>query len=406
MSNKFIRLNDDILKCLRGEKSDPKIGCMLENQEFLIKDDIDEKVLVNNLFMQRRYSSKVYQLILNTTLDCNLCCWYCYETHTMKSYMTLDIVDKILKHIELKSQSAPFEILDLYFFGGEPMLNYKAISALLPQLDILAHKFQFKIELAFVTNGTLISDSFLNLLSKYHTRFQITIDGDKECHNNIRKYKSKDIKQDSYSKIIHSLYLLNNSSKNFFFNIRINYDGNVLKNFEKLISDIDFLDRKRTVISLHKVWQYKSSEDEANMAINAINFINKHHFVVNTQRLCTNFSCCYADNYNEAVINYDGKVFKCTARNFLKEKPVGQLNSLGVIKWNTKEITKRLSLELPSKCKECKLLPSCPGICSQKRLETQDINSIDCPFERNLTLNDIILLNIKQQLIMQENENN
>lgn len=45
MSNKFIRLNDDILKCLRGEKSDPKIGCMLENQEFLIKDDIDEKSL-------------------------------------------------------------------------------------------------------------------------------------------------------------------------------------------------------------------------------------------------------------------------------------------------------------------------------------------------------------------------
>jgi uncharacterized protein len=33
--------------------------------------------------------------------------------------------------------------------------------------------------------------------------------------------------------------------------------------------------------------------------------------------LSRNMYACYADNYNEAVINYNGDVFKCTARDII-----------------------------------------------------------------------------------------
>lgn len=406
VSNKCIPISDDVGKCLSGTKSNPNVESYLTKLNFLVEDDINEEVMVESLYLQRRYSSRVYQLIPNTSLDCNLCCWYCYETHLSKSYMTIEVVHKVIKHIELMAECNHFEILELSFFGGEPMTNYKAIAELLRHVDILSQKYKFKINLTFVTNGTLITQRYISLLSKYPTRFQITIDGGKDCHDQIRKYKNKKGDNGTYTKIIQGLRLMNNASENFTFTVRINYDNRVLNNFETLISDIDFLDRKRTVVSLHKVWQYKSSSDDFNMAIEAVNYVNGHNFVVNTRTLNTIFHCCYADNYNQAVINYDGSVYKCTARNFAKEKPLGYLNSLGVIEWNTPEIYKRMSLEIPEKCKVCKLLPCCPGICSQKKLETADTDSISCPFEENISIDDIILLNIKQQLITKKNGNN
>ena len=179
----------------------------------------------------------------------------------------------------------------------------------------------------------------------------------------------------------------------------------ILKNIPQLISDIDFLNRKRTVISLQRIWQHEESDIDTGVLIEAVNYINKHKFVINTFYSTNNFHSCYADNYNQAVINYNGDVYKCTARNFSSERPLGHLNSLGIIEWDTDEIKKRLSLKIPTKCRYCKLLPICPGICSQKLFENKQTDEISCPYNKSLNENDIILLNIKQQLIARKNEN-
>lgn len=178
-----------------------------------------------------------------------------------------------------------------------------------------------------------------------------------------------------------------------------------MKNIPQLISDIDFLNRKRTAISLQRIWQHEESDIDTGVLIEAVNYINKHKFVINTFYPTNNFHSCYADNYNQAVINYNGDVYKCTARDFSSERPLGYLNSLGIIEWDTDEIKKRLSLKIPTKCRYCKLLPICPGICSQKLFENKQTDEISCPYNKSLNENDIILLNIKQQLIARKNEN-
>lgn len=404
ISNKYVILSDKISKCLSSGTTDFELKTNLQNQNFIVNDDINEQQLIESLFLQRRYSSKIYQLILNTSLDCNLSCWYCYETHLPKSFMSIDLANKIVKHIEIKFKTTHFELLDLSFFGGEPMMNYKVISFLLNSIKNLSKNYKFKVHLTFVTNGTLISQRYIDLIQEFPTRFQVTIDGNKERHNSTRKYKNSLYGADSYSKIIEGLHMLN-CYDNFYFTIRVNYDNEVLENIKRLVYDIDFLNRCKSVISLHKIWQYKANEKDSSLLINIINYFNKHNFVVNTFSLHTHFDSCYADNYNQAVINYDGSVYKCTARNFAKELPVGYLNSMGFIEWRTKEINKRLALDIPEKCKQCTLLPSCPGICSQKKYEKEDINEIYCPFDKNISKDDIILLNIKQQLIIRKNEN-
>lgn len=380
ITNKFVVLSDAIKEALKCETVSP-LSLKLESNNYLVKDDVDEKQMIESLFVQRRFSSKVYQLTLNTSLDCNLCCWYCYETHAKKTNMSLELVKNILLHLEIKSQADPFKILELSFFGGEPLLNYKAIKALLEGVKMLSERFDFDIHLTFVTNGTLINQKYVELLKEFKVRFQITIDGNKDTHNNTRKYKSKLLGTDSYGRIMDNLKLLNEQEAEFYFIVRVNYETDTLKSISKLMADLEFLDKRRTALSLHRVWQHKATEEDSALLIDAINYINSMGFVVSTFPLATNLENCYADNYNQAIINYDGNVYKCTARDFSSEQPSGKLNSLGLIEWNAPLLLDRLALDIPQKCKDCLLLPSCTGICSQKKVEAKDNEQIPCPFE-------------------------
>lgn len=404
-SGKFIKLTPEIVEYMDKKDSNNKLEDILESKSFIVKDDIDEKEMIKSLYMQKRYDSKAYLLTLNTSLDCNLNCWYCYESHLPNSHMSLDLVERILNHLVLKHKQAPFETLKLSFFGGEPMMNYKAISALLKGVKEQAMNNKFKVELFFTTNGTFITERYIDLLKPFTTRFQITIDGDKESHNSIRKFKDVQ-KQNCYERILKGLELLNNADANFYFTLRINYDNNVLNNISSLIKDLSFLDRKKAIISLQKVWQCNASQIDITKLFEVIDSINNAGFLTSTYQLSRGFSSCYADCFNQAVINYDGKVFKCTARDFSEETAYGYLNSMGFIEWNTELTKKRMSLEIPTKCKNCKLLPCCPGICSQKLIENVDSKEISCPFDNRISHEDIILLNIKQQLIAQNHEKN
>ena len=403
ITNKFFVLSDAIKEALKCETVSP-LSLKLESNNYLVKDDVDEKQMIESLFVQRRFSSKVYQLTLNTSLDCNLCCWYCYETHAKKTNMSLELVKNILLHLEIKSQADPFKILELSFFGGEPLLNYKAIKALLEGVKMLSERFDFDIHLTFVTNGTLINQKYVELLKEFKVRFQITIDGNKDTHNNTRKYKSKLLGTDSYGRIMDNLKLLNEQEAEFYFIVRVNYETDTLKSISKLMADLEFLDKRRTALSLHRVWPHKATEEDSALLIDAINYINSMGFVVSTFPLATNLENCYADNYNQAIINYDGNVYKCTARDFSSEQPSGKLNSLGLIEWNAPLLLDRLALDIPQKCKDCLLLPSCTGICSQKKVEAKDNEQIPCPFEDLISKEDVILLNIKQQLVIKKYE--
>lgn len=298
-----------------------------------------------------------------------------------------------------------FEVLDLTFFGGEPLMNYKAIAALLDGVKQQAIENNFKIALTVVTNGTLLSERYIDLLKPFRTRFQITIDGDKEMHNSVRMFKNKK-QHDSYGCIINNLKQLNGAGADFIFTLRINYDGSVLANIDSLIKDLSFMDKSKTLITLQKVWQCDADKIDVQLLFNVIETINKAGFCINSFRFKHTFASCNTDNFNQTIINYDGTVYKCTARDFNEKAKHGYLNSLGIIEWNTELMKKRLSLNIPNKCQNCEFLPCCPGICTQKIMEHTNPEDISCPFPFNkgVTKRDIVLLNLKQQLIAKKYE--
>ena len=61
------------------------------------------------------------------TQNCNLKCWYCYETHVLNSKMSEEVLENTKSYITKLCQNSTNRILRLTFFGGEPFLYYKDI---------------------------------------------------------------------------------------------------------------------------------------------------------------------------------------------------------------------------------------------------------------------------------------
>ena len=100
---------------------------------------------------------------------------------------------------------------------------------------------------------------------------------------------------------------------------------------------------------------------------------------------------CYADRYYHSVINYNGKVYKCTLR---MEKENGILHDNGMIKWDNRILTQLYSKATfdNNKCLGCKYLPLCLGPCSQNR------TSFTCYYDLSeISIQDFIIESHKRQ---------
>ena len=70
------------------------------------------------------------------------------------------------------------------------------------------------------------------------------------------------------------------------------------------------------------------------------------------------------------MVNHDGSLFKCTARDFSKVENEGRLMPDGMLAWNDR-FHKRMSLKYGnSTCRNCNIFPICHGGCSQDKLES------------------------------------
>ncbi|MBO7566117.1 MAG: radical SAM protein [Bacteroidales bacterium] len=392
----FLVTTENYVENIENPDMDSKIYKQFVDNGFIIEDEFDEK----KAFLAERaaaiHNKDTYQLIINPTMDCNLRCWYCYETHQEGSCLSEDLICAIEKHIELKFKSIKFRELILIFFGGEPLLRIDIVERLIKTTKTLSEKYDFALHVSFTTNGTLMTDELLVTLKTENTSFQITLDGNEECHNKVRKLKQTG--GATYSTIVNTveriLTVLNDKTEIV---LRVNMSAATVKDMEQILADIDkFSVYHNFSVGLHRVWQVQSDKiDEAKV----LRFVSKCQSLgikCNYLNLQKCFCSCYADYENEVVINYDGLVYKCTAREFKKENSCGHLDLDGKIIWDTALMNKRLSLALPTQCEDCNLLPSCPKYCSQKMMENA---TQCCLIGEGYSVSDYIVHNFNNYLI-------
>lgn len=153
------------------------------------------------------FDDKMYNVVINTTLDCNLNCWYCYEYKIKGSHLQPEVCEAIKKNIALKYKTHPFKTLKMSFFGGEPFLCYKGVKELLDYSKAFCENNDIELIADFTTNATLVSSKRIEYLKQFRCHFQITLDGWKENHNRIKVNNGAKI--DAYSKTVEALRLIN-----------------------------------------------------------------------------------------------------------------------------------------------------------------------------------------------------
>jgi uncharacterized protein len=357
----------------------PSFYNKLINMGFIIDDEVNEIDIIRYNNNKVIYLDRKYWVTINPTLQCNLKCWYCSVDYAKTKFnnkmMSKDIINRIKKHLTLKVKSKDINALHLDWFGGEPLMYFEEVIVPISKHAVtLAEKYNIPLTQHITTNASLVNEKMIKKFKKNRINsFQITLDGDEVSHNKIKNEKG----EPTYKTIINSVIRINEIIKNSIITLRINYDKNTLKNINSIISDLEISEKQRVRIDLQKVWQAKLDVKNNEDYDNAVLELKKHGFpVLNWAFRPQRYHSCYSDRYYHIAINYDGKLYKCTARDYSNE--VGILEKNGVIKYDEIKMARyfnKATFENKT-CLECKLLPLCFGPCIQKNIETTDIESI------------------------------
>lgn len=335
---------------------------------FIINNNINESKEIITMWETNDANEDVMNITINPTLNCNLRCWYCYEEHNAHTLMTKDVITSVLNFFKHSFTQNKYKKYCLSFFGGEPLLCFNnVVKPLLNELNQIKPS-SIKISLHFTTNSTLLNDTMLDFLKPWSPSFQITIDGNEFVHNMVKSIANRS----AYKIAIENIHKLLNSHLKV--GIRFNYTAKTLETFIDVLSDIkSFSDEEKKFcnISFHRIWQdNKIPETELESQLNEIEdkFRQEHFYVISHSTNIT--GRCYADKPNNITINYDGKIYMCTAREFNEENSEGTLNSDGTIARNER-YNKRMALRFGNQqCQKCIIYPLCHGGCSQHKIES------------------------------------
>jgi uncharacterized protein len=266
--------------------------------------------------------------------------------------------------------------------------------------DIYSNFIEYKFIISEEVNE-LINQRMVEKLKEINPMFQITLDGYRDKHDQVRIGKQGNFQ--TYDRIIKAIHYIveNINSKHEkisrILTIRINYDNQTLKDVDKILEDINDLDRNKIFIHFERVWQTKDmvNEEQRELLRKATRLCIINGFSVGHGIFGKRYFSCPADTFQYAIINYDGLVYKCNGRNITKNNNEGYLNEEGEIIWNENKLIQRLgksTFENPM-CLSCKILPVCMGPCSQKNIDNNwenlervcALNAIDISLEEYLS---------------------
>lgn len=338
---------------------------ILHSCNVIVNIDIDEQVKyweLHHLLRQIEYSiDAIYRYNILTTTGCNARCFYCFEDGVEIKTMSPRTAEQVATYIY--NNSLNDEMIELRWFGGEPLVNYKAIDIICSNLRKKGQLFYSTIS----TNGTLIGlPHIYNSLKKWNFKqVRLSFDGLKEEHNRRKNYLSI---HDAYTVTLENVDKL--IAIGIETSIRLTFDENNLNDICKVA---EVLIKKYKGNKLVKVYSRCIFEKLTTIAANnnlaqvkklvefkefidSLLFKNGLYDETKWQPIGYQPSFCAANNPNAVVIDPIGRLTSCETitpnTQFWGDITNGVTDDNEKNRWI--EIT-----PIKEKCKTCHFLPSC-----------------------------------------------
>ncbi len=186
----------EITECILEKYKDSEgisaqeIAECIEDIEGLIKQG---KLFTNDAYEEiaknyRRSNFSIKALCLHVAHVCNLNCSYCFasqgEYHGDRALMRLEVGKRALDF--LVENSGNHKNLDVDFFGGEPLMNWEVVKALVAYGRELEQKHGKNIRFTLTTNGVLLDDEVTEFCNKEIHNVVLSLDGRKDVHDRFR----------------------------------------------------------------------------------------------------------------------------------------------------------------------------------------------------------------------------
>lgn len=356
---------------------------ILVDKKFFIEDDVDELKLIEMQLQTINCNKDYFELTIIPTLACNFRCWYCYEDHNTTEHMSEADCRNIISFLHKKvAEGDGLKTIKFQFFGGEPLICYNNVVKPLLEMYLEDGKLSaVPLVVGITTNGYLLTPEVASFLSQFiNGGIQITLDGNKDRHNSVR---FSTLGVDTYSVIVRNIKSCLKHGLNVC--LRLNISEETDLNGKELLadfSDLNDTERELLIFSVHKVWQANDLVHEIIERIIAEIRAGGFRAASYYSEPSSIWSTCYADKKNHLVINPQGRIYKCTARNFSASQVEGILGDGGNVEWTPLHAKRESCSPLKNKaCTSCPILPICVGGCSQKQLEHGNKN--ECMLAEN-----------------------
>jgi len=351
----------------------------LTKEKFLIHDSVDELKVLQERRRQGIEDSNRYDVVIMQTQDCNFRCRYCYETHK-SSLMNEITAGAVLKW--LSSIIPEVKVLYLSFFGGEPLLAKKSMLALSEQVYQLCKKSDTVLLGNVTTNGYLLDPNTVRqLIAHGFDNFQITIDGPPEHHDTFRPLKNG---KGSFNRVFQNTFKLLHELGDKSITLRTNFNAENISSVLKLYTMIPAQYRSRIRVSLEPIFRSGKLSADYGLTDKAIGDKMSSIYseaesmgfqVPDGKSGIGKLTYCFAERRQQAVLNYNGDVFKCSTCDFESRNRVGFINGEGRLIKEKKFYDWIVQEDFPQACQQCKVLPLCMGGCRQRYLSDAEPGS-------------------------------
>ena len=145
---------------------------------------------------RKKRSIPLSTLVLNVTSKCNLSCGYCYEygedrlvqVGTKPRFMNEETAKKSVDFMFAESGDMP--VVNLTFFGGETLLNFKVLQSALAYAHEKAKPLGKRVNASLTTNATLLRDEVIDWMVDNEVGVTVSIDGGKEQQDKHRVFSN------------------------------------------------------------------------------------------------------------------------------------------------------------------------------------------------------------------------
>lgn len=360
---------------------DKEFLSQLKKGGYVVGAEANELDDIKYLLYKSRYTSKGLSLTIAPTMSCNFACEYCFE----KDFHCNSKMDQIVQNriIDLiQSQVKNLDSVHVTWFGGEPLLEMKAIEEMSVRIIDICRKANIGYSANIITNGYLLNSKNSKRLSELNVNsVQVTLDGTKEVHDKMRPLVNGG---NTFDKIMENL-----AAASEYFNgisVRINIDKLNKNNLREIFELVEIESIKdRLILNLGRI----TSSGDCGIQNSCLNIEGFSEVDLGFRELLKEYghdvkrnnsypvikgNYCGADMKNSYVIGPKGDLYKCWMDLGNGDRTIGNMLDDNLDITSNKVYFDYMMYDPTDDkhCVDCNLLSVCMGGCGYSRLMGQE----------------------------------